>query len=307
VDLSAIAQLDIPSENYALDEIQSRLPQADGLVTGFGVKITRELMESAPKLKIIANYGVGYNNIDVAAATERGIQVTNTPDSVTEPTAELALGLMLAITRRISELDARLKAKEDMEWGVMTNLGTTLQNKTLGVLGMGQIGRSFARKAQTLGMRIIYHNRNRLSPEYEQECAAEYVSFSDLLQQSDVLSLHTPLTEGTFHMIDEQAINMMKESAYIVNTARGSVIDEKALARALKENRIQGAALDVFEAEPRITEDLLEMHQVVLTPHIGTASYEGRVEMMREVAHNLVAYIEGKTPPNIVNPDVLSF
>ena len=291
-------------KHFSTEELEKLLPEYDALIPVFGFKIDKSLINKGKKLKIIANFGVGYNNIDVEAATEKKIIVTNTPKTVIEPTAELAFALLLSLTRRTAELDHKLKNREQVEWEVMANLGHTLENKTLGIIGMGNIGRSFALKAKAFGMNIIYNTRSPLNYTDEKMYQAAYVPMEKLLEKSDIISLHTPLTEKTHHLLDEQSFQKMKKGAFIVNTARGAVIDEQALIKYLQNGHLGGAGLDVFEHEPKISEELLEMENVVLAPHIGTANYETRKSMAEEAASNIKYYFEGHQPPNIVNPEV---
>ena len=297
-------QITVPEEkHFSTGELHRMLPEYDALIPVFGFPIDRSLIEKGDKLKIIANFGVGYNNIDVAAATERGIMVTNTPQTVIEPTAELAFSLLLAVTRRIAELDHKLKNKEPVKWEVMANLGHTLEGKTLGIIGMGNIGKSFALKARAFGMNILYQSRNRLSLTDEKTYDARYASLDELIRSSDVISLHTPLTGETHHLLDDEAFKKMKQGSFIINTARGAVIHEEALLRHLQNGHLGGAGLDVFEFEPKINEGLLKLDNVVVVPHIGTANYETRKSMGEEAALNVAEYFRGHRPPNLVNPE----
>jgi len=290
-------------KHFSTEELEKMIPEYDALIPVFGFKIDKSLINKGKKLKVIANFGVGYNNIDVEAATEQRIIVTNTPKTVIEPTAELAFALLLSLTRRVAELDQKLKNKADVEWEVMANLGHTLENKTLGIIGMGNIGRSFAHKAQAFGMNIIYNTRSPLNYTDEKIYQSTYVSLEELLKKSDIISLHTPLTEKTQHLLDDQSFQKMKKGTFIINTARGAIIDEQALIKHLQNGHLGGAGLDVFEFEPKISEELLEMDNVVLAPHVGTANYETRKAMAEEVAFNIKYYFEGQQPPNIVNPE----
>jgi len=292
-------------KHFSYKELEKQIEEVEVLIPVFGFEINKELIQKGKKLRIIANFGVGFNNIDVSAATEKNIIVTNTPKTVIEPTAELAFGLLLSLTRRITELDHKLKKKEEIKWEVMANLGHTLQNKTLGIIGMGNIGKSFAQKARAFGMHILYYSRERISLTDEYFYQAEPSSIEHLLKNSDVISLHVPLTKETHHMLGEEEFEKMKKGAYIINSSRGPVIDEKILIRYLENGKLGGAGLDVYEFEPKISKKLLEMEHVVLTPHIGTASLETRVEMAKEVSTNIFHFFEGNTPPNIVNPEVL--
>ena len=291
-------------KHFSREELLQIISRYDALIPVFGFPIDRSLIEQGNNLQIIANFGVGYNNIDVATATEKGIMVTNTPQTVIEPTAELAFALLLAVTRRIAELDHKLKNRQDLRWEVMANLGHTLQNKTLGIIGMGNIGKSFALKARAFGMNILYYSRSRLSITDEETYGAQYMDMDELLKHADVISLHTPLTDQTHHMLDEEAFSKMKQGACIINTARGAVIHEEALIRYLRKGHLGGAGLDVFEFEPEISEGLLVLDNVVVVPHIGTANYETRKAMAGEAASNVAAFFRGHQPPNLINPEV---
>jgi len=297
----------LPEEkHFSTEQLHQMIPEYDALIPVFGFPIDRTLIEKGHRLKIIANFGVGFNNIDVAAATEKGIMVTNTPKTVIEPTAELAFSLLLALTRRIAELDHKLKNKEPVKWEVMANLGHTLENKTLGIIGMGNIGKSFALKARAFGMNILYYSRSRLSITDEKTYGVRYADPDELIRSAEVISLHTPLTENTHHMMDDGAFKKMKQGAFIINTARGAVIHEEALIRHLQNGHLGGAGLDVFEFEPKINEELLKLDNVVVVPHIGTANYETRKSMGEEAAINVAEYFRGHRPPNLVNPQTLT-
>ena len=230
-----------------------------------GINVDEEIMDAAPELKIISVYGAGYDNVDTKAATARGIVVTNIPDVVTDSTAEITLGLMLSVMRRISELDRRLRQDRGFRWSMMTYMGRDLFGKELGIIGMGRIGKAVAKRAAAFGMRISYYTRKRLDPVIEMELEASYKRMDELLQTADVISIHTPLTEETRHLIGYRELSMMKPGAYLINTSRGPVVDEKALVKCLSEGRIAGAGLDVFENEPKISPELLKMDNVVLT------------------------------------------
>jgi D-3-phosphoglycerate dehydrogenase len=292
-------------KHFSYKDLEEKVQDVEVLIPVFGFEINEQLIEKGEKLKIIANFGVGFNNIDVDAATRNNIVVTNTPKTVIEPTAELAFGLLLSLTRRITELDHKLKNREEIKWEVMANLGHTLEKKNLGIIGMGNIGKSFAQKARAFGMNVCYYSKERISLSDEHLYQVAPVSFEDLIKESDVISLHVPLTEETHHMLDSEEFSKMKEGVYIINSSRGPVINEKALIEYLKNGKLGGAGLDVYEFEPKISKELLEMENVVLTPHIGTASLETRIEMAREVSLNILGFYKGEIPPNIVNPDVL--
>ncbi len=292
-------------KHFSYQDLEEKIQDVEVLIPVFGFEINEQLIKKGKKLKIIANFGVGFNNIDVGAATRNKIVVTNTPKTVIEPTAELAFGLLLSLTRRITELDHKLKNREEIKWEVMANLGHTLENKTLGIIGMGNIGKSFAQKARAFGMNVCYYSKERISLSDEHLYQVAPVSFEYLIKESDVISLHVPLTEETHHILDSEEFSKMKEGVYIINSSRGPVINEKALIEYIKNGKLGGAGLDVYEFEPKISKELLEMEKVVLTPHIGTASLETRIEMAREVSLNIMEFYKGEIPPNIVNPDVL--
>lgn len=296
-NLPADWELTFPqNEEMPREEIIRLLPEYDVLLTIFHSHspVDREIIDAGKRLRLISNYGVGYNNIDTAYAREKGIAVTNTPRSVCNPTAELAMALMLALARRVAECDRRIRTEKESLWGTMKNLGTSLENKTLGIVGMGNIGKNVARKAEAFGMRVIYYNRRTEVSGYRR------VPLDTLLQEADFVSLHTPLTTETRHLIGARELSLMKPTAMLINTARGAVIDETALADALRQKRIAGAALDVFENEPHVTELLYRLDNVVLTPHIGTGTIDTRIAMAEEALANIRNFFQG-TPSNVVN------
>ncbi|MFW6267663.1 MAG: NAD(P)-dependent oxidoreductase [Marinilabiliaceae bacterium] len=289
---------------FSDEEVKDHLKDSDVVVSVFGNPLKSEAMKSASRLKLIANFGAGVDNIDVDLATSKGIVVTNTPDPVTEPTAELAMGLMVDVSRRIAELDRGLRERSIPSWGVMDNLSTTLQGKTLGIIGMGAIGQALARRALAFGMKIIYHNRKQLDPGIEDKYEAKFTDLESLLRNSDFVSLNVPLTVDTRGLIGRSELNSMKPSAFLVNTARGPVVDQGALIRALRNKEIAGAALDVYENEPNVPAELLEMSNVVLTPHVGTATRETREVMSHQVAGIIRDFYQGMRGLPVVNPDV---
>lgn len=305
-ELEKKCELIYPTENFMFsdEEIKMYIRQADGVLSVFTRSLTAEMMNDATKLKVIANFGVGYNNVDVGKATEMGIVVCNTPNAVTEPTAEMAFGLLLSLTRKIALTDRGLRSNPHFKWGMMENLGTGIFGKTVGIVGMGRIGQAFARRAIASGMKVIYYNRTRLADELEKTCNCQWVSFDELLERSDVLSLHCPLTKETHHLLDEAAMIKMKQGAIILNTARGAVIDEKMLVKYLLNGKLGGAGLDVFEEEPLITPGLLSLDQVVLTPHNATGTIDTRIEIAHEAAENILRFFEGSKDISIVNPAV---
>jgi len=267
--------------------------------------VDSSVIEAGEDLKIIANYAVGYDNIDVAAATERGIIVTNTPGVLTDTTADMAWTLLMATARRVVEADGYTRAGKFKRWEATLLLGSDVYGKTLGVIGLGRIGRAVARRSLGFGMRVLYHSRNRVEPEVEGELGAEYVDLETLLRESDFVSIHTPLTPETGHLIGGRELDMMKSTSYLINTSRGPVVEERALADALASGSIAGAGLDVYEEEPQVYPGLLELDNVVLSPHIGSASVETRSRMSVMAADNIIAAMRGEKPPNIVNPEVL--
>lgn len=268
------------------------LEEADVLVSTFDYRVTREMIESAPDLQLITNFGVGFNNIDLEACREHGIRVTNTPQPVIEPTAELAFALMHDVARRTAEFDRKLRLGTAEAFGVMNNLSHSLYGKTLGIIGMGRIGQALARRAVASGMRIIYHNRKPLGDEVIGRLGygVKYVSQEELLQTADFVSLNLPYTPEVKHLIGEKELKMMKPTAYLINTARGAHVDEQALVEALQKGEIAGAAMDVYEHEPEITTELLTLENVVLSPHTGTGTWEGRIVMCENVCDNILAW-----------------
>lgn len=265
--------------------------EAEVLISTFDYPVTREMMTAMPSLRLIANFGVGYNNIDLDTCRERGIRVTNTPQPVIEPTAELAFSLMHAVARRTAELDRKVRLGTAEPFGVMNNLGRALFGKTLGIIGLGRIGQAVARRAVASGMRIVYHNRHRLPQEIEKKFSATFVTKEDLLKTADFVSLHLPYTEATRHLIGAAELGLMKPTAFLINTARGAHVDERALIKALQEGRIAGAALDVYEFEPAISEELKHLDNVVLSPHVGTGTWDDRLKMCENVTDNILAFI----------------
>lgn len=280
---------------FTPEEFLALIPEADFIISTFDYKITREMIMAGTNLKAIINFGVGFNNVDLKAAGERNLIVTNTPLPVIEPTAEHAFTLMLAISHRVAELDRRMRMpNSDIEFGVMMNLGVAIYGKTLGIIGMGNIGKSVARRASACGMKILYNKRHRLTPEEEKEYNATFVEVDELLRNSDYVSLHCPYTPETHHIIDEQAFLKMKDGAILINTARGACVDEAALVRALQNRKLFGAGLDVYEFEPKLTPELYTLDNVVLSPHIGTGTIDARIEMCHNCCRNIQYFLDGK-------------
>ena len=275
---------------FKREEVLEMIADFDVLIPNFSFYTDKEIMDRGTKLELIANFGVGYNNIDVEYAKQKGIAVVNTPHSVTEPTAEFAFALLLAAGRKIGFYDRKLRTPEGLRWGLYDDPGMPIYGKSLGIIGMGRIGQAIARRAVASGMSIMYNNRNRLDKSIEDKYGARYVSLDTLLRESDYISLNAPSTKETHHMIAKKELEMMKESAILINTARGSLVDEVALANALKENRILAAGLDVYENEPKILPALLKLDNVVLAPHAGTKTNEARDEMGLEVIQNILGF-----------------
>ena len=274
-----------------------------GMMTLVRDQVDAALLDRLPGLRAVANYGVGYDNIEVAEATRRGIVVTNTPDVLTAATADLALALLLAATRRLGEGERLVRSGRPWAWNPKMMLGLELEGATLGIVGMGRIGMAVAQRAQGFGMKLVYTSR-RPHPDAD-ALGARRVTMDELLAAADVVSIHVALTAETRHLVDDAALAKMKPTAYLVNTARGPVVDEAALARALKSGQIAGAGLDVYEREPQVEPALLELENVVLLPHLGSATTRARSEMARVAATNLVAALSGERPANPVNPEVL--
>ena len=283
-------------EFFTTNELIELIPGCVALLSIFNREIPKEVIQAGNSLRIISNYGVGFNNIDLDASNGAGIVVCNTPEAVCEPTAELCFALILSLCRGIVKCHSGLTGNPDFEWGVMKNLGTGLQGKTLGIIGMGKIGQSVANKAAAFGMQVIYHNRNIVA-----NSPYTYQAFEELLSKADIVSLHCPLTEATRHLVGENEFKLMKNTALLVNTSRGPVVDEKALANALINKEIAGAALDVFENEPEIHPSLRGMDNVVLVPHIGTATIETRIAMGKEAGNNIISYLINGKEVNRVN------
>ena len=286
------------------EELCAGLAGCQGVVCQLTDRMDRETMEHAPELRVIANIAVGYDNIDVPAATERGILVTNTPEVLTETTADFAFALLLAAARRLVEADGFARSGQWKQWKLDMLLGTDAHHSTLGIIGLGRIGRAVARRARGFAMQVLYSGPRRATPEIEQELDARYVSLETLLRESDFVTLHVPLKPATQHLIGAPQLALMKQTAILLNTTRGPIVDEAALVEALREGRIQAAGLDVFEREPEIHPGLLALPNVVLAPHIGSGSRQTRLRMVELAAENLLAALSGRIPPNLVNREV---
>jgi glyoxylate reductase len=280
-------------EAYTPDLLVSHARESDALIALLTDRVDDALLAQCPRLKIVANVAVGYDNIDVAAAARRGIVVTNTPGVLTDATADFAWALLLAVLRRVQEADAYVRAGHFREWKMLEFLGGDLAGRTLAIAGFGRIGQAVARRGRGFGMHVIYTNTRRVSQALEEELGARFVDKATLLASSDVLSLHLPLTAATRHFIGATEFAVMKRDAYLINTARGPVVDERALVDALQSGAIRGAGLDVFEREPAVEPALLAMPNVVLAPHIGSATVHTRTKMAMIAAENVIAVLTG--------------
>lgn len=307
--LAKNCEVEVNKQSKALsrEEILLGARDKDGLLCLLTDTIDEGIIKAGQNLKIIANYAVGYNNIDIKTATERGIMVTNTPGVLTETTADLTFALILSCARRIVEADKFTRQEKFSGWAPSLFLGNDVYGKTLGIVGMGRIGRAVAKRgALGFEMKILYSRKSGPDRELEKKFGYHFVDLENLLKESDFVSIHVPLTEETKYLIGENELKKMKKTAFLINTSRGPVIDEKALVSALKKGVIQGAGLDVFENEPELTRGLIDLDNVVIPPHIGSATIETRSKMAMIAAENLLAGLEGKKPPNLVNPEALS-
>jgi glyoxylate reductase len=286
--------------------IIEKAAKVDALATLLSDKIDAEVYDAAPNLKIVAQMAVGFDNIDVAEATKRGICVTNTPGVLTETTADFAWALLMTVARRIVEADKYVRSGQwKVSWHPLMMQGRDVYGATLGIVGLGRIGCAIAKRAQGFDMEVLYYDVVR-RPDFEKEYNVKFTEIDQLFKEADFITINTPLSKETVHLVDEKKLKSMKKTAYLVNNARGPIVDEKALYKALKEGWIEGAGLDVFEQEPTPKENpLLQLPNVVVAPHISSASYETRSRMAERVAENLVTFFEGKTPPNLVNPEVM--
>lgn len=288
----------------ASQELIDAALDADAILALLHDKITGELLDKLPKLKIVSNYAVGFDNIDVKAATERGVVVTNTPSKeVNESVAEFTWALMLALSRRLVEGDEYGRKGAYKGWEPNMFLGRDIYGKTLGVIGLGRIGSLVARRAAGYKMKVLYTERNRDS-DREKELEVEYRSLEDLLKEADYVTLHVPLTEETRHLVNAENIKLMKTGAFLINTSRGPVVQEHALAQALREGRLAGAALDVHENEPQMNPEMMQMENTILTPHIASATVEVREKMTSQAVDNILKVLAGEKPENLVNPEV---
>ena len=292
---------------FSSDELIAKAAGKDGIFTTPSERIGADVIAACPTLKAICNMAVGYNNIDVAAATQAGIIVTNTPDVLNETTADFAWALLLATARRVTESEHWLRAGNWNKWRYDTFLGADVHGATLGILGMGRIGQAIARRAAGFNMRVIYHNRSRLAPELEARANhAQYVGKDELLRSADHLVLALPYSPQVHHTVGAAELALMKPTATLVNIARGGIVDDAALIAALRAKRLAAAGLDVFENEPAFDPAFLTLSNVVLTPHIASASEPTRRAMAQCAAANLIAALTGGSPPNILNPDAIN-
>lgn len=284
------------------EEFLGRLKDKDGLVCLLTERVGDDVLRAAPKLRIVANVAVGYDNVDLPACTKRGVVVTNTPGVLDETTADFAWALLLAVARRVVEADQYVRAGSWQGFDFDQFCGTDVWGKTLGIVGFGRIGRAVARRASGFGMKVIYNSKTRASDEIEKEFRAEYRDLNALLAEADFVTLHVPLNGDTRQMFDASRLFRMKPTAYLINTSRGPVVDEAALVHALESKKVAGAGLDVFEQEPFVHPGL-KRPNVVLAPHLGSASNETRAKMATTAAQNAVAFFQGQRPPNMLNPE----
>jgi len=286
--------LDVPT----IEQVHQLVRGADAALTLLTTKVDDAFLDAAgPQLKVVANVAVGYNNIDVAACARRGVVCTNTPGVLTEATADIAMALILMATRRLGEGERVIRSQQPWQWGMFYMLGSGIQGNQLGIIGMGDIGQALARRAKAFGMKIAYSNRRPVAPQVEAELGAQFMSMEELLSTSDVVSLNCPYSPATHHLVSTPQFEIMRHSAFLVNTARGPIVDEAALVAALQSGQISGAGLDVFENEPAVHPGLLECENAIVIPHLGSATHETRAAMARLAAHNAVNVLAGVEPP----------
>ena len=297
---------EVEAEGMPSAALQAYVSDSQGIVGMANVAFTKEVMSAAPGLRCIANYAVGYNNIDVPAATDLGIMVTNTPGVLTEATADLTMALLLALARRVVEGDRFLRDGLFHGWKPDLFLGSDVHGRVLGVIGLGRIGQAVARRARGFYMSVLYTQRHKAQPHVESDLRAVHVSLDELLRRADFVSIHCPLTDETHHLIGDRELQLMGPDHYLINASRGPIVDEAALVRALKQGWIKGAALDVYEREPTVEPGLVGCPNAVLVPHIGSATVAARAAMAETAARNLIAALNGERPPNLVNPEVLA-
>jgi glyoxylate reductase len=285
-------------------ELTEKLRDKDGALTLLTDAVDLEVLQAAAKLKVVANFAVGFNNVAIESASKLGIAVTNTPGVLTETTADFAWTLLMAAARRVVEGDNFARAGKFKAWGPKMFLGYDVYGKTLGLIGLGRIGQAVARRAAGFNMRVVFYDSEPIPEHVTKDLGVTRLPLDEVLRISDFISLHVPLFPETHHLLNDRTFALMKPTCIVINTSRGPVVDEKALARAVKDRRIAGAGLDVFEREPDIEPALLEMEKVVLAPHIASASHETRLKMCMMAADNLLAVLKGQRPPNLVNPEV---
>ena len=310
--LEAIGDVEANMEEgviWPYEELMRRGPGHDYiyslLTDNIDANFLQACADASPRLRMVANMAVGFNNIDVEAATRLGIAISNTPGVLSDTTADLAFALLMATARRIPEAERYLRAGKYTGWGPLLFCGAEVHHSTLGLIGAGRIGKLVAKRARGFDMKVLYYDVYRMSPEDEQEYHLTYLPMDDVLQQSDFISVHTPYMPSTHHLISDREFSLMKPTAILINTARGPIVDEKALVRALQNNTIAGAGLDVFENEPAVEPELVTMENVVILPHIASASLKTRTLMATMASDNIVAHFHGERPPNILNPEVL--
>ena len=306
--LAAACDLDLWADGEVMPrrELLARVAGKAGLLPLLTDRVDAELLDAAgPGLRVVANYAVGHDNVDLDACTARGVLATNTPDVLTEATADMTWALLLAAARRVTEGDRFLRSRRPWVWSPEMLLGVEVHGKTLGVVGLGRIGRAVARRAAGFGMPVLYAGRRRLPPEEETALGVAWRDLDRLLAEADVVSLHAALTPATRHLIGAEQLRRMKPTAVLVNTARGPLVDEAALAGALRDGELAAAGLDVFEREPEVHPDLLGLDNVAMVPHLGSATVETRTAMGMVAADNLLAALDGRRPPNLLNPAAL--
>ncbi|MHB8600023.1 MAG: 2-hydroxyacid dehydrogenase [Ktedonobacteraceae bacterium] len=310
--LEAIGDVEANMEEgliWPYEELMHRGPGHDYiyslLTDNIDANFLQACADASPRLKMVANMAVGFNNIDVEAATRLGIAVSNTPGVLSDTTADLAFALLMATARRIPEAERFLRAGKYTGWGPLLFCGAEVHHSTLGLIGAGRIGKLVAQRAHGFEMNVLYYDVYRMSPEDEQQFHLTYLPMDDVLRQADFISVHTPYMPSTHHLISDREFSLMKPTAILINTARGPIVDEKALVRALQNGAIAGAGLDVFENEPAVEPELLTMENVVILPHIASASLKTRTLMATMASDNIVAHFYGERPPNILNPEVL--
>ena len=288
---------------WSAEELRRRVADKDGLLPTGSDRIDAALLDAAPRLKAVCNIAVGYNNIDLAACSARGIVATNTPGVLDDTTADTTWALLMAAARRITEAERWLRAGHWKGWKNDQFLGVDVHHATLGIIGMGRIGQAIAHRAKGFSMRVLYHNRKRLPSKVERQTGAKYAGFEKLLRESDFVSLNMPYSPSSHHLIGTKELALMKRTAVIVNAARGGVVDDAALIAALKERRIAAAGIDVFEGEPRFNPGFLDLDNVALVPHIGSATRATRTAMATLASRNLAAALSGRRPPDLLNPE----